>query len=235
MALPKLETPTYELELPSTGEKIKYRPFLVKEQKVLMMAQESKKEDEIINTISSIIDSCTFNKLSGDSLPMFDVEYIFLKIRSKSVGETSTVQILCPDDEETRVPTTINLEEVDVQMTKDHSNEIIISDDIKMIMKYPRLGDMKKINTGESQVKQVFSILKLCVKEIHHGETIYNSVDISDKDIEEFVDNFTTSQFEGVTNFFDSMPKLRHTVMVTNPKTNVQSEVTLEGMQSFLA
>ena len=235
MALPKLKTPIYTLDLPSTGEKVKYRPFLVKEQKILMMAQESENSEEIFDAISSLINSCTFDKVNGKTSPVFDIEYIFLKVRSKSVGETTTVNVLCPDDNETRVPVSIKFDDIYVQITDEHSNEVKISDDIKMVMKYPQLSDIKGMTLKEkTQTSQVFDILKKCIWEVHHGDVIHNRVDISDEDIEEFIDNFTTEQFEMVIKFFDTMPKLRHEVEVTNPKTKVKGKVIIEGLDNFL-
>ena len=232
MALPKLDSPTYETELPSTNEKVKYRPFLVKEQKLLLIAQESKKQKETYLTMSNLLKSCTFDKLDVDNLPIFDVEYLFLKIRSKSVGEKITIMITCPDDNETKVPVKLDLKDVAVQMTVGHTNELDISDKIKMIMKYPVLGDVSR-STG-SDSNKAFDIMNQCVHEVHDGDTIYKKIDMSEKDIQDFVDSFSLSQFELVTEFFSSMPKLRHTVKVINPKTKVKSEITLEGLDSFL-
>ena len=233
MALPKLETPIYETELPSTGEKIKYRPFLVKEQKLLLIAQESKDTKETMQSMTQLIDSCTFNKINTLTSPLFDIEYLFLKIREKSVGSKITIMITCPDDNETKVPVKMDLTDVNVQMTAGHTNEIKISKDIKIIMKYPLLSDIAKVEI-EGSDNSVFSILQQCVHEIHHGDTIYHKVDMTDKDLEEFIDSFSTQQFELVTEFFETMPKLRHVVNVTNPKTKVKSEVVIEGLDSFL-
>lgn len=232
MALPKLDSPVYNLEIPSTGETIKYRPFLVKEQKILMMAQQSKEQTELFNAMKTIIQSCTFDALDVESSPLFDIEYVFLKIRSKSVGETVKLRVLCPDDEETHVETEINLEEVGVQVEDDHTNIIEITDDIKMIMKYPTLQNTKSFGGGTSDT---FKILQNCIHEVHHNETIYNRIDITDKDIEEFIEGFTVEQFEKVTNFFETMPKIRHMIEVENPKTKVKSEVLIEGIDNFLA
>jgi len=232
MALPKLTAPTYELDLPSTGEKIKYRPFLVKEQKLLMMAEESKEEKQISQTIQQLIGTCTFGKVDAIVSPIFDVEYVFLQLRMRSVGEIVNIKVICPDDKKTQVPVKINLEDVNVQMDLNHSNKLNISDKIKMIMKYPVLGDVAKASGSEST--QVFDILHQCVHEVHDGDTIYHRVDMSDSDLTEFVDSFTGSQFEMVTEFFETMPKLRHIVDITNPKTKVKSEVIIEGLESFL-
>ena len=233
MALPKLETPIYETELPSTGEKIKYRPFLVKEQKLLLIAQESKDTKETMQSMTQVINSCTFNKINTLTSPLFDIEYLFLRIREKSVGSKITIMITCPDDNETKVPVKMDLKDVNVQMTAGHTNEIKISKDIKIIMKYPLLSDIAKVEI-EGSDNSVFSILQQCVNEIHHGDTIYHKVDMTDKDLEEFIDSFSTQQFELVTEFFETMPKLRHIVNVTNPKTKVKSEVIIEGLDSFL-
>ena len=232
MALPKLDSPTYETELPSTNEKVKYRPFLVKEQKLLMMAQENDNQKETYLSISNLLKACTFDKLDVDNLPIFDVEHLFLRIRGKSVGEKITIMVTCPDDDKTKVPMKINLDDIHVQMTVGHTNELKISDKIKMIMKYPMLKNLSQIKDKSSQ--QAFDIMNQCVHEVHDGDTIYKKIDMSEKDIQDFVDSFSLSQFELVTEFFSSMPKLRHTVKVINPKTKVKSEITLEGLDSFL-
>jgi len=234
MALPKIKVPTYSLELPSTGKKIEYRSFLVKEQKLLLIAQESNNEDEIFNAIKTIVESCTFGKIDASNAPLFDIEYIFIKMRGKSVGEKVKLNVTCPDDEKTKVPVEVNLEDINVQMTKNHTNEINLTDNIKLIMKYPILSDMKNIKTDGGQSDFIFDILEHCIQEIHEGETVFNKVDITKKDLEEFIDQFTIDQFNDVIKFFETMPKLRHIVNVTNPKTKVKSEVVLEGMNSFL-
>ena len=235
MALPKLDTPTYSLVLPSTGQEIKYRPFLVKEQKLLMMAQESKEQTNIAETMSNVISSCTFNNINPNQIPLFDIEYIFLKIRSKSVGETQEIRVLCPDDGETYGNVTLNLDEIEVQMTEGHTNEINLTDKIKIIMKYPQLKDMRGLDSIDTvQTEQIFSIMKYCIWEVHDGDKVYNRVDISDKDIEEFIDSFDNQQLESILNFFQTMPKIRHPVKVINPKTKVESELVLEGLESFL-
>ena len=235
MALPKLDTPTYSLVLPSTGQEIKYRPFLVKEQKLLMMAQESKEPTNIAETMSNVISSCTFNNINPNQIPLFDIEYIFLKIRSKSVGETQEIRVLCPDDGETYGNVTLNLDEIEVQMTEGHTNEINLTDKIKIIMKYPQLKDMRGLDSIDTvQTEQIFSIMKYCIWEVHDGDKVYNRVDISDKDIEEFIDSFDNQQLESILNFFQTMPKIRHPVKVINPKTKVESELVLEGLESFL-
>ena len=234
MALPKLDTPTYRLTIPSTREEIEYRPFLVKEQKLLMMAQESEDERQVIDTVGKLVSSCTFEKIDSDNSPLFDIEYVFLKIRGKSVGEKIKLNLTCPDDEKTQVETEIDLENVSVQMAADHTNEIQITDTVKMFLKYPILKNMKSVASDDSQTKQVFEVLSQCIHEIHFGEQVFNRVDISKKDINEFIDQLTSGQFDKILDFFNTMPKLRHVIPVTNPKTKVESEVVVEGLASFL-
>ena len=229
MALPKLDTPTYELEQPSTGEMIKYRPFLVREQKQLMMAQESEDETSIKNAMADVITQCTFEKINPFDIPLFDVELLFLRIRSKSVGENVDLNLLCPDDEKTKVTKTIKLEDVDVIMKEGHTNEIAITDKIKMVMRYPRLDDM----LGADEIEDIFKMVYRCVHEIHDGEKVYHKIDMSEKELIDFVDSLTNEQFEKVTDFFDSMPKVQHVVEVTNPKTKKKGEVVIDGVASF--
>ena len=233
MALPKLETPTYELSLPSTNEKIKYRPFLVKEQKILYMSQSSEDESQIADAVSSLVSSCTFNKINPNVAPMFDIEYIFLQIRSKSVGETIEINVTCPDDKKTKVPVKIKLDEVDVQMTTGHTNEVMLTDKMKLVLRYPLLKDMKTM-TDDTNIERSFKILSNCIHEIHDGDKVYNAVDVTNQEINTFVEQMTTGQLQKVMDFFDTMPKLRHVIKVTNPNTKVKSEVVVEGLQSFL-
>ena len=232
MALPKLNIITYELTLPSSGEKLQYRPFLVKEQKALMIAQESGDDKQIEKAFAQIINNCVLDDIDPYALPMFDVEYLFLRIRGKSVGEKVKLSLLCPDDEKTRVDVEVNLEEVDVQMNVEHSNTIELSSDITMVMKYPCLKDMTGFDE-EGEITNIFEMVKRCVYEIRQGETVYNKVDISDKELDDFIGTMSTSNFEDVTNFFNTMPKLIHVVEVKNPKTKKTSEVPIEGLQSF--
>ena len=229
MALPKLNSPTYELEQPSTGEMIKYRPFLVREQKQLMMAQESEDETSIKNAMADVITQCTFEKINPLDIPLFDVELLFLRIRSKSVGENVDLNLLCPDDEKTKVTKTIKLEDVDVIMKEGHTNEIVITDKIKIVMRYPRLDDM----LGADEIEDIFKMVYRCVHEIHDGEKVYHKIDMSEKELVDFVDSLTSEQFEKVTDFFDSMPKVQHVVEVTNPKTKKKGEVVIDGVASF--
>ena len=232
MALPKLDSPVYELEQPSTGEKIKYRPFLVKEQKTLMMAQESEDDKQVKEALAGLISNCTFSEIDPYKVPIFDIEFLFLRIRGKSVGETVDLSLLCPDDNKTRVNKSINLEEIGVNMKVGHTNEIEITDKIKMIMRYPTLNDMEDVD-DPTQLGSVFPMILRCVHEIHDGEKIYNRVDMSEKDLEEFIDSLTGEQFEKVGEFFETMPKVQHAIEVTNPKTKKKGEVVIEGIQSF--
>ena len=233
MALPKLETPTYELQLPSTGKNIKYRPFLIKEQKVLMMAQESNDEKQITNAMIDLVSSCTFNKIDIEKSPVFDVEYIFLQIRSKAVGSKTRVMVTCPDDGVTRSEVQINLDEIDVQMKDEHTNEIQLTEKVKMVFRYPLFADVSNVKAG-NEIQQMFSTINGCIHEIHFDDQIFNKTDMTEKEIDEFVESLDTENFKKITDFFDSMPKLRHIVSITNPKTIVESQVVLEGLQSFL-
>ena len=233
MALPRIDTPTYQLTLPSTQQKIDFRPFLVREQKIIMMAQESQDEKQMVRAMSDLVTSCTFNKFDVNKLPIFDVEYMFLKIRGKSIGETVELNLMCPDDGETQVPTKINLEEIEVSMTVGHSNMIDITDNIKLQLRYPIYSDATQVG-GLDQSDGVFKLLTRCIDKIIYGDQEYNRVDISDKEIEEFIDQLNTDQFNRIVEFFNTMPKLRHVVQITNPKTKVKSEVVLEGLQNFL-
>ncbi len=232
MALPKLNTMTYELELPSTGKTIKYRPFLVKEQKILMIAQESEEDKQIENAFAQIITDCTFGELDPYDMAMFDLEYVFLQLRSKSVGEKVKLKLICPDDNETEVEVEIDLKNVDVQMTEDHTNVVTLTKDISMIMKYPSLADMDGFDP-QGQILSLFEMIKRCILEIRDSETVHNKVDISNKDLDKFIDSMSTENFEGLSNFFETMPKLRHVIKVTNPKTKKKSEIPIEGLQSF--
>ena len=232
MALPQLNTSTYELDLPSTGETVKYRPFLVKEQKLLMIAQESEEENQIEQAFANIITSCTFGEIDPYKIPLFDVEYIFLRIRGKSVGDNVELNVLCPDDNETTVPIKIELDKVEVLMKEEHTNKVDLTDDISVIMKYPTLNSMAGFNS-QGEVISIFDMVKNCIDEIHSGEEIYNSVDVSDKELDEFIESMSTQNFEDVGNFFDTMPKLQHVINVKNPKTKKKGEIVLEGMQSF--
>ena len=232
MALPKLQSQVFECEQPSTGASIKYRPFLVKEQKVLMLAQESEDKKQMQNALANIISSCTFEKIDPFNIPMFDVEFLFLRIRGKSVGEKIELNLLCPDDNETRVKTNLNLEDVGVNQKSGHTNIVNVTDKIKIIMRYPTLNDMVDLDMEEN-IDGVISMIKRCVDEIQDGETVHSRIDISESELDEFLESLSASQFEELTSFFDTMPKVSHIMDVKNPKTEKKGEVVLEGLQSF--
>ena len=233
MALPKLETPVYTLTIPSTDEEIKYRPFLVKEQKRMIMAQESENETELLDAMKQLIRDCTFNKIDPTTCPLFDAEYVFLQIRSKSVGETISVNITCPDDEKTIVSKDIPISEIKVSVFDDHTNEVNVTDDVKMTFDYPLLSSYATYNSV-STTEMAFTIIKDCLETISWGDKIYQKVDINDKELTDFIDSLNSEQFENVMKFFNTMPKLRHVIEVENPNTKVKSEVPLEGLRSFL-
>ena len=232
MALPKLNSLTYELALPSTGEKLKYRPFLVKEQKLLMIAQESEDDKQIESAFAQILNDCVLDDIDPYKMPMFDIEYIFLRVRAKSVGEKVKLNLLCPDDEKTRVDVEIDLEQVNVQVKDEHTNVIDLTEDVKLIMRYPTLKDMSGFDAA-GEVSNIFNMIRRCVHEVHDGETIYNRVDISEKELDEFIESMSTDNFDELTNFFSTMPKLIHEIDVKNPKTKKKNKIPIEGFQSF--
>ena len=234
MALPKLETPTYTLLMPSTDEEIKFRPFLVKEQKRMLMAQESENTSEMVDAVNQLIQDCTFNKVDTKKIAMFDAEYIFLQIRSKSVGSKIDVQVTCPDDKETKVPVNIDLDDIKVAMMEEHTNEIQLTPEIKIVFKYPLLSTFTKYTKSSDTAKMIFDLTADCIEEVHFNDEVTNKVDMSKKELDEFLESLSTEQFGMLVKFFETMPRLRHRIEVTNPKTEVTSEVMLEGIQSFL-
>ena len=235
MALPKLNTPTYELEIPSTDEKIKYRPFLVKEEKILMIAMESKDNAQIINAVQEIVESCTFNKIDVGELPMFDVEYLFLNIRAKSVGEVSKLRILCPDDAKTYAQVEVDLTKVEVQVDDKHTNKIELSDDMGIIMTYPSMKTFQEIGIQNVDSKNMLDVISSCVLQIYEekGEKVYPGKDSTKAELTEFIENLNSKQFEKVKSFFDTMPKLKHEITLKNPKTKKESKLTLTGLNDF--
>ena len=237
MALPKLNTPTYELEIPSTDEKIKFRPFLVKEEKILMMALETKDNAQIISAVKDIVSECTFNKLNISTMPMFDVEYIFLQIRSKSVGEVSKVKILCPDDKKTYTNVEIDLNEVKVQVEDEHTNKIELTDSMGMIMTYPNIDSFTENGIQDINASNMLDVIGTCILQIYEdkGEKVYEAKDQTKKELVEFIEKLNTKQFQDVQKFFDTMPRLKHTIKVKNPKTKKTSDVTLSGLNDFFA
>ncbi len=237
MALPKLNTPTYELEVPSTDEKIKYRPFLVKEEKILLMAMESKDNAQIINAVKDIVSSCTFEKLNAATMPMFDMEYIFLNIRAKSVGEVSKLKILCPDDKKTYASVELDLTKVEVQVGDDHTNKIELTDDMGMIMTYPTIDSFLESGIEAVNANNMLDVIGSCVLQIYEekGEKVYQAKDQTKKELTEFIESMNSSQFKKLQSFFDTMPKLTHTIKVKNPKTKKTSDVKLTGLNDFFA
>ena len=235
MALPKLNTPTYELEVPSTDEKIKYRPFLVKEEKILLMAMESGKNEDIIQAVKDIVSECTFNKLNLGTLPMFDVEYIFLQIRSKSVGEVSKLKILSPDDGKTYADVELNLNEVKVQVGDDHTNKIELGNDMGIIMRYPTIDSFSKTGIQDINADNMLEVIGGCIMQIYekNGEKVYDPKDQTTKELTDFIEQLNTKQFREVQKFFDTMPKLKHEIKIKNPKTKKESKITLTGLNDF--
>ena len=237
MPLPKISTPTYELTLPSTGKPIQYRPFLVKEEKVLVIALESEDTKQITTAIKNVIKSCIQTRgVKVESLPTFDIEYLFLNIRGKSVGEVVEVNLVCPDDNETTVQAEINLDDIQVQKTEGHTNKIKIDNEIMMEMKYPSLDEFIKNNfdmTGGSDMDQSFELIASCIDKIYTADEVWTAADCTKKEIREFLEQMNSSQFKEIENFYTTMPKLSHTLEITNPKTKVTSEVVLEGLASF--
>ena len=239
MPLPKIATPTYELELPSTGKTIQYRPFLVKEEKLLVLALESEDTKQITTAIKAVLKSCLITKgIKVDHLPTFDIEYLFLNIRGKSVGEDLEINITCPDDNETQVPVTINLDDIQVEKKEEHTNQIKVDDNIMMEMKYPSLNEFIKTNfdlNEKNQMEQSFDLIGSCIDKIYTQEEVWATEDCTKKEMNEFLESMNSSQFKEIENFFTTMPKLSHTIKVTNPKTKVKSDVILEGLASFFA
>ena len=233
MALPKLNTQTFELIIPSTDEKVRYRPFLVKEEKILLQAQQSDKPTEIADALIQVIKNCTFDKMKVEHLPSFDIEYIFLKIRAKSVGEKVDIMVTCPDDNETKVKTTVDLSKVEVEVDDDHTNVVELTDSVKVLMAYPTVRTFSGTNLSAMDAEQVISMTCKCIHQIIDGVETYEAADIEQKELEDFLENLTQEQFGKVQMFFTSMPRLKHIVNVTNPKTKKKGKVTLQGMQSF--
>lgn len=238
MPLPKLSTPTYELEVPSSGKKIKYRPFLVKEEKILLVAMESEDEQQMATAVKTILENCIqTQRFKVDSLSLFDIEYIFLNIRGKSVGETIDLNLTCPDDGVTVVQTTIDIDEIKVTKSEDHSNIINLGNDVSIVMKYPSMDTFIKNNMSESKsdVDDVFEIASSCIDQIVEGEEVYESNNFSKKEVLEFLESMDTKQFLKLQSFFETMPKLSHTFTVVNPNTGVENEIVVEGLSSFFA
>ena len=241
MPLPKITTPTYELELPSTGKKIKYRPFLVKEEKILILALESENVKQITTSIKSILKECIQTRgVKIDTLPIFDIEYLFLNVRGKSVSEALELVVTCPDDSETTVPVKVYIDEIGVVKDPDHKNDINLDDKLTLRMKYPSLDEFIKSNfdfnsRDEGALEQSFEIIASCIDQVYNEEESWAASDCTKKELLEWVETLNTNQFKLIESFFTTMPKLSHTIKVKNPNTKVESDVTLEGLSSFFA
>jgi hypothetical protein len=236
MPLPKIATPTYELELPSTKQKIKFRPFLVKEEKLLVLALESEDTKHITTAIKTVIKNCISTRgIKVEELPTFDIEFLFLNIRGKSVGEEVEVNIIAPDDGETSIPIKIDLEEIKVVENPDHNKQIKLDDELMMEMKYPSLDQFIKNNFDfeDNNVDKSFELIASCVDTIYNEEEVWSTADVTRKEVIEFLEQMSSTQFKQIEKFFETMPKLSHTVEVKNPATKVKSTVVLEGLSSF--
>ena len=242
MPLPKINTPTYELTLPSNRKKVRYRPFLVREEKILVLALESEDQKQITDAIIQIIGDCLITKnIDVTKLPTFDIEYLFLNVRSKSVGESVEVNITCPDDGKTKVETSINIDDIKVVKSKDHKLIVQLDEKYSMKLKYPSLDqfiennfDFEMAEPNES-VSAAMSMLSSCIDIIYDQEESWDASESTKEELDEFIDQLNTKQFQQVEEFFRTMPKLSHTLKVTNPQTGVESEVVLEGLASFFS
>lgn len=236
MALPLANVAKYELTLPSQQKTIEFRPFLVKEEKVLLMAMESGESKEMLSAIKEIVKSCTFGEMIAEDYPMFDIEYVFLQIRAKSVGEQTKLKVLCPDDGITYAETEIDLSKIEVFVDDDHTTNIVIDEERKLgvVMRYPALKDVDSDTLqGDINIQKTYKMITNCIEQIYENEEVFLRKDTSEKEIQEFVDNLSAAQMKKLSSFYNTMPRLEHKVMVTNPKTKVESEVTLKGLASF--
>ena len=239
MPLPTISTPTYELTLPSSDKKIKYRPFLVKEEKILILAMESEDTKQIASSIKNVISKCILSRgIKVEKLSTFDIEYLFLNIRGKSVGEHIEVMVTCPDDGKTQVPMSINIDSIKVQKNDEHNKDIKLDDTYTLRMKYPSLAEFTKTNFGsmnEMKVDDTFELIASCIDQVYSEEESWSHQECTKKELSDFIESLNSNQFKMVEKFFETMPKLSHTVKVTNPNTKVESEIKLEGLQSFFA
>ena len=237
MPLQKIATPSYELVIPSSKKKIKFRPFLVKEEKILILAMESQDSKQIANAVKNVISSCILSRgIKVEKLSTFDIEYLFLNIRGKSVGEQIEVMVTCPDDKKTQVPSVINIDSIKVQTDKSHSRDIVLDDQYTLRMKYPSLDEFIKnnfSNIGDVNVDDTFDLIASCIEQVFSEEESFTASDCTKKELSEFLEQLNSSQFKEIEKFFETMPKLSHTVKVINPNTQVESEIVIEGLQSF--
>lgn len=239
MPLPSVSVPTYTLQIPSTKKEIKFRPFLVKEEKILIIANESEDPKQVADAVKTAISNCIVTRgIKIDKLATFDIEYLFLNIRGKAVGETVEVLITCPDDGKTQVPVSINLDEINVQVNDDHSRDIKLDDKLMLRMKYPSLEEFIKtnfINQMDISVTETFDLIISCIEQVYSEDESWNASDCSKKELLEFIDQLNGKQFKQIEKFFETMPKLSHTITIKNPNTEVENEVVLEGLTSFFA
>jgi len=237
MALPVLTTPTYELVVPSTDRKLKYRPFLVKEEKILLMAMESGENNQIIQAVKEIVSECTFNQIDLGNSPMFDIEYIFLQIRGKSVGEISNLKLLCKDDGETYADVKIDLNDIQVSVDEEHTNKIELTDEMGMIMTYPTIDSFMTTGITKIDSSNMLEVIATCILQIYDkkGEEVFEAKDQTVKELNDFIEQLSSTQFKDIQKFFDTMPKLQHVVTVKNPKTKVENQVLLSGLNDFFA
>jgi hypothetical protein len=235
MALPRIDVPIYEMVVPSTDEKIKYRPFLVKEEKVLLIAMESGENEDVIQAVKQIVSECIFNKIKLGDMPMFDIEYMFLRSRSKSVGEVSKLKFLCPDDKETYANVEVDLTKVEVQVDDEHTNKIELSDKMGVIMKYPSIDSFSTSGISDITADNMIDVVAACIAQIYDkkGEEVFDSKDSTKKELVEFVEQMNSQQFADVQKFFDTMPQLKHEITVKNPKTKKESKITFTGLNDF--
>ena len=238
MPLPKISTPTYELEIPSTKKKIRYRPFLVKEEKILIIAIESQSDTEIANAVKDVLSTCILTKgVEVDTLSTFDIEYLFLNIRGKSVGEDVEVMVTCPDDNKTKVPVRVNLDDIQIITSKEHNRDIKLDDQLMMRMKYPSINEFIKSNftTNEIKPEDTFDLIISCIEQIYNEEESWSTSDCTKEEMNDFLDQLNSNQFKEIEKFFETMPKLSHTIKVKNPKTNVENSIKMEGLSAFFA
>ena len=238
MPLPKIVTPTYELVLPSSNRKIKFRPCLVKEEKILILAMESQDTKQIANAVKNVITHCILTKgIKVDKLSTFDIEYLFLNIRGKSVGEDIEVMVTCPDDGKTQVPTLINIDSIKVQRSDDHETDIKLDDTYTLRMKYPSLNEFIKSNfaggVDDMNVDDTFDLIASCIEQVYSEEESWSSADCTKKELKDFLEQLDSKQFKNIEKFFETMPKLSHTVTVINPNTKKENKIVLEGLQNF--
>jgi len=237
MPLPKISTPSYELVIPSSKKKVKFRPFLVKEEKILILAMESQDNTQIASAVKDVISNCILSRgIKVDKLSTFDIEFLFLNIRGKSIGEDVEVMVTCPDDGKTQVPTRIMLDDIKIQISDEHSQDIKLDDEYTLRMKYPSLDEFIKNNfnaSGDINVDDTFDLISSCIEQVYSEEESWAASDCTKKELSQFVEQLNSSQFKEIEKFFDTMPKLSHTVKVINPNTKKENEVVLEGLQSF--